>query len=83
MRFAITAISKPGGYSNTCRVCDFVRNCRAGLSVLPQILPQECLSFSPDFEGFTPYVANLAKKQAVTAQSLLKIEDGISKLGSP
>ncbi|KAI0034953.1 Translin [Vararia minispora EC-137] len=28
-----------------------------------------------DFEGFTPYVRELAKKQAVTAQSLLKIED--------
>ncbi|KAI5124441.1 hypothetical protein M0805_008325 [Coniferiporia weirii] len=28
-----------------------------------------------DFDGFTPYVKNLGKKQAVTAQSLLKIED--------
>jgi len=28
-----------------------------------------------DFDGFTPYVKQLSKKQAVTSQSLLKIED--------
>lgn len=33
-----------------------------------------------DFDGFTPYVKNLGKKQAVTAQSLTKIEDGESPL---
>lgn len=29
-----------------------------------------------DFDGFAPYVKHLGKKQAVTAQSLQKIEDG-------
>jgi len=28
-----------------------------------------------DFDGFTPYVKQLSKKQAVTSQSLLKIEE--------
>ena len=31
-----------------------------------------------DFDGFTPYVKQLSKKQSVTAQSLLKIEEGAS-----
>ncbi|KAG2156481.1 uncharacterized protein EDB93DRAFT_1079591, partial [Suillus bovinus] len=30
-----------------------------------------------DFERFTPYVRELSKKQAVTSQSLEKIEDAV------
>lgn len=33
-------------------------------------------AFWQDFERLTPYVRDLSKKQAVTAQSLEKIEDG-------
>ena len=31
---------------------------------------------STDFERFTPYVRDLSKKQAVTSESLEKIENG-------
>ena len=33
---------------------------------------------STDLERFTPYVRDLSKKQQTTAQSLEKIEDGVS-----
>ena len=34
-------------------------------------------ALSKDFEGLTPYIRELRKKQQVTTQSLEKIEDGL------
>ncbi|THG94475.1 hypothetical protein EW145_g8129, partial [Phellinidium pouzarii] len=65
MRFAITAIARRGGRTKAREVSAFVRNCKAAHG-------GHCKT---DFDGFTPYVKHLDKKQAVTTQSLLKIED--------
>ena len=76
MRYAISAISRRGGRTKAQDVCTFVRSCRAGqiASVSHDTL---CSSqYDVDFEGFTPYIRDLRKKQHVTSQSLEKIEDG-------
>ncbi|KAF5374852.1 hypothetical protein D9758_000075 [Tetrapyrgos nigripes] len=78
MRFAISGFSRRGGRSNALDVCAFVRNCKAGKlrCLLAALSLLRLTSFiSADLERFTPYVWELNKKQAVTAQSLMKIED--------
>lgn len=89
MRFAITAIARRGGRQKAGEVSDFVRHCKAGeyMSLSLSCRLRIRITLTPflsdinpwtDFDGFTPYVKNLGKKQAVTAQSLMKIEDGAS-----
>ncbi|KAG1783647.1 Translin [Suillus placidus] len=70
MRFAISGIAQKGGRARAREVCAFVRQCKAGKSVSLTIVCK-------DFERFTPYVKELSKKQAVTSQSLEKIEDAV------
>lgn len=90
MRFAITAIARRGGRQKAGEVSDFVRHCKAGeyMSLSLSCRLRIRITLTPflsdinpctDFDGFTPYVKNLGKKQAVTAQSLMKIEDGASR----
>ena len=74
MRFAITSVATRGGKGRAQPVCDFVRGVKAGEKVIayPRGLNQLVL----DFEGLTPYIRDLPKKQWVTGQSLRKIEEG-------
>ncbi|KAG6902317.1 hypothetical protein C0995_001696 [Termitomyces sp. Mi166 len=74
MRFAISAISRRGGRTKAIEVCAFVRACKAGAHA-HQFLRLKLTSGGSDFERVTPYIRDLSKKQAVTAQSLEKIED--------
>ncbi|KAG1755019.1 Translin [Suillus paluster] len=71
MRFAISGIAQKGGRARAREVCTFVRQCKAGKSISFTIVCKV------DFERFTPYVRELSKKQAVTSQSLAKIEDAV------
>ena len=41
------------------------------------------ITFLLDFEGLTPYIRDLPKKQSVTGQSLRKIEEGKRTLWEP
>ncbi|OCB85234.1 Translin [Sanghuangporus baumii] len=74
MRFAITSIGRRGGRGTARAVSDFVRNCKAAY-LRSFTLANLHTTNKTDFEGFTPYVRHLGKKQAVTTQSLQKIED--------
>ena len=76
MRFAISGIARRGGRAKANQVCAFVRNCKAGRHSSPVLFLFSELGYWLDFERLTPYVRDLSKKQAVTAQSLEKIEDG-------
>ncbi|KAI5898601.1 Translin [Schizophyllum commune H4-8] len=67
MRFAISSISRRGGRTKAAEICAFVRDCKAGMPLSPS--NQKALI------RLTPYVRELHKKQAVTSQSLQKIED--------
>ncbi|KAI0308002.1 Translin [Multifurca ochricompacta] len=76
MRFAISSISKPVGRMKASQISLIVRGCKAGraCSVLTyQVKSSKSLL---DFETLTPYIYELHKKQAVTGQSLRKIEEG-------
>lgn len=93
MRFAISSISKRGpGRSKASEVSSFVRGCKAGEPAhsscdrgrTPCIRSLVWTDrFGADFDGFTPHVRELSKKQHVTQQSLLKIEQGQSAPCSP
>lgn len=84
MRFAISGLSShKGGRAKAAQVCAFVRACKAGElndHSLRRRIPLHNLNLrricSLDFEQYTVFVPDLRKKQAVTAQSLEKIEDG-------
>lgn len=76
MRFAITAIARGGGQKQSESVSDFVRRCKSGGRALSRGLT--LLIPRPDFERFTPFVRELSKKQQVTKQSVIKIEQGSS-----
>ena len=54
-------------------LCEVARLVRRIVPTQVFICPNMIL---PDFERMTPYIRELSKKQAVTAQSLEKIEDG-------
>ncbi|KAG6869172.1 hypothetical protein C0993_012271 [Termitomyces sp. T159_Od127] len=72
MRFAISAVARRGGRAKAIEVCAFVRACKAGTRALHLSTRADRPS---DFECLVPYVRDLSKKQAVTAQSLEKIEN--------
>lgn len=74
MRFAVTSVATGGGKSRAQPVCDFVRGVKAGETVVAH--PRDINQLSLDFEGLTPYIRDLPKKQRVTGQSLRKIEEG-------
>ncbi len=75
MRLAISSISKPNGRMKASQISLFVRGCKAGKTKFncrfckPQF-------FFIDFETLTPHIHDLHKKQAVTVQSLRKVEEG-------
>ena len=74
MRLAISSISKPNGRMKASQISLFVRGCKAGETSMHDawILQTQFL----DFETLTPYIHDLHKKQAVTVQSLRKVEEG-------
>lgn len=81
MRFAITSVATGRDKARAQPVCDFVRSVKAGKWVAGSSTgPQLCCL---DFEGLTPYIRDLPKKQWVTGQSLRKIEEGKWTLGDP
>jgi Translin family len=74
MRLAISSISKPNGRMKASQISLFVRGCKAGKTKI------DCRFCKPqffiDFETLTPHIHDLHKKQAVTVQSLRKVEEG-------
>jgi len=74
MRFAITSVATGRGKGRAQPVCDFVRGVQAGERVSAH--PRGFNHVVLDFEGLTPYIRDLPKKQWVTGQSLRKIEEG-------
>jgi hypothetical protein len=77
MRLAISSISKPNGRMKASQISLFVRGCKAGKTefncIATGILQTPIIL---DFETLTPYIHDLHKKQAVTVQSLRKVEEG-------
>jgi Translin family len=85
MRFAISGIARKGGRTKASDVCAFVRRCKSGKESVSLSIEMNMTVWPllVDFERLTPYVRDLSKKQAVTSQSLEKIEDGnVIGLGS-
>jgi hypothetical protein len=74
MRFAVTSVATGRGKGRAQSVCDFVRDVKAGERVAAH--PRGLNHVVLDFEGLTPYIRDLPKKQWVTGQSLRKIEEG-------
>ena len=74
MHFAVTSVGTGRGKGRAQLVCEFVRGIKAGewVAIHPRGLTWRVI----DFEGLTPYVRELRKKQSVTGQSLRKIEEG-------
>ncbi|KIY43395.1 Translin [Fistulina hepatica ATCC 64428] len=62
MRLAIGGLTRRGGPTRANSICSFVRDCKMG-------------EYFPHFDTLAPSVRDLDKKQAITAQSLRKIED--------
>lgn len=78
MRLAISSISKPNGRMKASQISLFVRGCKAGKtkSSIAWGLGSCKHRCFLDFETLTPYIHDLHKKQAVTVQSLRKVEEG-------
>jgi len=74
MRFSVTSVATGRDKGRAQPVCDFVRSVKAGERVSAH--PRGPNHTVLDFEGLTPYIRDLPKKQSVTGQSLRKIEEG-------
>jgi hypothetical protein len=81
MRLAISSISKPNGRTKASQISLFVRGCKAGKVLFHNALKTDPVNPFLDFETLTPYINDLHKKQAVTTQSLRKVEEGQLGLG--
>jgi hypothetical protein len=74
MRFSVTSVATGRDKGRAQPVCDFVRSVKAGENASTHSSGLNNVVL--DFEGLTPYIRDLPKKQWVTGQSLRKIEEG-------